>query len=300
MQLHHVPFWSTLLLEITETRSWSIFGYCTATMFITSMPFLKGLTFIMNCNFFIMRIKLGKGRPLVEPQYFITNQEFPNKAILVFTNSMVNAIKKLTKPIDEIKYPSNFPCRVMYKDAELSVLMPYYGAPATIFAFEIAIAYKINKFIIVGEAGAIDPRVKLTDLVLVSWGIREEGTSYHYKPSDYIPRINNYIQKELVKTIQERGYENKLHIGGVWSIDAVFRETEDKIKEFRNKGILCLDMESTALMTVADYRNVDIAILLVISDLLYGEKWITGWKTEELKFMEEEAVHIALETIYKL
>lgn len=59
-------------------------------------------------------------------------------------------------------------------------------------------------------------------------------------------------------------------------------------------------MESTALMTVADYRNVDIAILLVISDLLYSEKWITRWKTEELKFMEEEAVHIALETIYKL
>ncbi len=247
-----------------------------------------------------MWIKLGKGKPKVEPQYFITNQEFPNKAILVFTESMVEAIKKLTKPIDEIKYPSNFPYRVMYKDAQLSLLMPYYGAPATIVAFEIAIAYKINKFIIVGEAAAIDPKIKLADLVLPTWGIREEGTSYHYKPHDYIPKLDNYIQKELIKTIKERGYENKLHIGGVWSIDAFFRETEDKIEEYRNKGILCLDMESTALMTVADYRNVDIAILLVISDLLYGEKWISGWGTEELKNMEEEAVHIALETVYKL
>ncbi|MDT7892516.1 MAG: nucleoside phosphorylase [Thermoproteota archaeon] len=245
-------------------------------------------------------IKLGKGRPRVEPQYFISNLEFPNKAILVFTNTMVNAIKKLTKPIDEIKYPSNYPYRVMYKDAKLSVLGPCYGAPATIVAFEIAIAHKINKFIIVGEAAAIDPRVKLTDLVLPIWGIREEGTSYHYKPPDYIPKLNNYIQNELINTIKERGYENKLHIGGVWSIDAFFRETEDKIEEYRNKGILCLDMESTALMTVADYRNVDIAILLVISDLLYGEKWISSWRTEELRVMEEEAVHIALETIYKL
>jgi uridine phosphorylase len=142
-----------------------------------------------------MWIKLGKGKPKVESQYFITNQEFPNKAILVFTESMVEAIKKLTKPIDEIKYRSNFPYRVMYKDAKLSVLMPYYGAPATIVAFEIAIAYKINKFIIVGEAGAIDYKVKLADLVLPTWGIREEGTSYHYKPHDYIPRLNNYIQK---------------------------------------------------------------------------------------------------------
>jgi hypothetical protein len=40
--------------------------------------------------------------------------------------------------------------------------------------------------------------------------------------------------------------------------------------------------------------------MLVISDLLYGEKWISGWRTEELKNMEKEAVHIALETIYKL
>jgi purine-nucleoside phosphorylase len=80
---------------------------------------------------------------------------------------MVEAIKKLTKPIDEIKYPSNFPYRVMYKDAQLSLLIPYYGAPATIVAFEIAIAYKINKFIIVGEAAAIDPKIKLIDLVFL-------------------------------------------------------------------------------------------------------------------------------------
>jgi len=40
-----------------------------------------------------MWIKLGKGKPKVEPRYFITNQEFLNKAILVFTESMVEAIK---------------------------------------------------------------------------------------------------------------------------------------------------------------------------------------------------------------
>lgn len=247
-----------------------------------------------------MCISLGRGKPVVEPQQFISKMDFPSRSLLLFTSSMVDAVKKFVKPIDKIKYPSNRPFRAVYLDAEISVLTPFYGAPAAIFAFEMAVARGINKFIIVGEAGAIDPKLKITDLVLPNWGIREEGTSFHYKPSDYTPKINNYIYDELKKTIRERGYGDKLYIGGVWSIDAVFRETRDKVVKYRNKGILCLDMESTALMTVADYRNVDIAILLVISDLLYGEKWVSGWGSEKLKVMEEEAVKIALETLVKL
>ncbi|MEL9940668.1 MAG: hypothetical protein QW348_07570 [Ignisphaera sp.] len=45
---------------------------------------------------------------------------------------------------------------------------------------------------------------------------------------------------------------NKVIKGGVWTTDAIFRETIGKVIEYSSKRIYGVDMESTALMTVAE------------------------------------------------
>ena len=70
---------------------------------------------------------------------------------------------------------------------------------------------------------------------------------------------------------------------GIWTTDAIFRETKDKVIKYGSRNILGVDMESTALMTVAQYRKVKLAIALAISDELYGKEWKPGFKTKKLK-----------------
>jgi|GEM_PF-6795755 len=53
--------------------------------------------------------------------------------------------------------------------------------------------------------------------------------------------------------------------------DAIFRETEDKVEEYAKRGILGVKMESSALMTIASFRGVELAVALAVSDELYGE-----------------------------
>ncbi len=63
----------------------------------------------------------------------------------------------------------------------------------------------------------------------------------------------------------------------MWTIDAPFRETMDKVQEYARRGVLAVEMECTALMSIAAYRGINLAAVLVITDELFGEGWVQGF-----------------------
>jgi purine-nucleoside phosphorylase len=71
--------------------------------------------------------------------------------------------------------------------------------------------------------------------------------------------------------------------GTVWTTDAPYRETPSKIRRYREKGILAVDMEMSALMNLARYRCVGFEPLLVVSDELFDLKWRPGFRTPAFK-----------------
>ena len=74
-------------------------------------------------------------------------------------------------------------------------------------------------------------------------------------------------------------------------------ETRDKVVEYSRIGVLGVDMESTALMTVAAYRKVKLAVVAAVSDELYGEEWRKGFGTGKLRRTEKIVVKATLNTI---
>jgi len=68
-------------------------------------------------------------------------------------------------------------------------------------------------------------------------------------------------------------------------------------------GVYGVDMESTALMTVAEYRGVDLAIATLITDELYEGKWRTAFESKEnlrkAERTEKLLVQASLNTIVK-
>jgi len=45
--------------------------------------------------------------------------------------------------------------------------------------------------------------------------------------------------------------------GGVWTTDALYRETRDKVEAYGARSVLVVETEMTALMTVASYRGAE-------------------------------------------
>ncbi len=107
---------------------------------------------------------------------------------------------------------------------------------------------------------------------------------------------------ELEETIkgERKGKAFNIFKGGIWTTDALFRETEDKVEKYAKRGILGVEMESSALMTVGAFRGVELAVALAVSDELYGKKWNAGFGSEKLKKTEEALVRSALEVLASL
>ena len=49
------------------------------------------------------------------------------------------------------------------------------------------------------------------------------------------------------------------------------RETLDKITNYHNQGVLGVDMETSAMYTLGQVRNVEVCNLLVVSDELWNK-----------------------------
>jgi purine-nucleoside phosphorylase len=88
--------------------------------------------------------------------------------------------------------------------------------------------------------------------------------------------------------------------GTVWTTDAPYRETPMKVKTYQEKGVLAVEMEMSALMTLAMYRDVKLSGLLVVSDELFDLKWHSGFKSPELKKTTGLAGNVLLDLVKSL
>jgi len=165
---------------------------------------------------------------------------------------------------------------------QLSIAGPLMGAPAAAMFLETLIAWGARKFLYFGWCGAIAPQIKIGDIIVPTGAVIDEGTSRHYHadlnqtavPS---PGISDAIRQTLNEHAQP------FHDGLIWTTDAIFRETPAKVASFQQQGALGVEMETSALFTIADYHTVELGCVLVVSDELATLKWQPGFKDERFK-----------------
>ena len=68
------------------------------------------------------------------------------------------------------------------------------------------------------------------------------------------------------------------HTGAIWTTDAIYRETRQLVETHQQDGILAVEMELSALYSVAQFRRVALAGILVVSDELSSLDWRPGFK----------------------
>jgi len=253
-------------------------------------------------------ITLGLEEPVVDPKLWVEMEGLRvrcDRSLLVFWGRPFEIAKSLLADVEEeqkLKIPALRGAMGRYGGSEVCVYRLFIGSPAAVIAAELLIAVGVKKFLVFGGCGAIHPSVKIYDLVIPTWGIREEGASYHYLPPDVVPRPSERIVKVLEEELKPvaRSLGIGLHLGGVWTTDALFRETRDKVRKYSEMNVLCVDMESTALMSVAMYRGVELGIVHVVTDQLYGDKWTMYSDDNRMTKVEKEAVQTLIKVLNRI
>ena len=163
----------------------------------------------------------------------------------------------------------------------IGVAGPAVGAPQAVMILEKLIALGARRVIFLGWTGGLNPALSPGDLILPDEAISEEGTSRHYS-DERRSKPSSSLLRDITAALKEKDLSFKQ--GPVWSTDAPYRETVDKVKAFQSQGVLGVDMETSAIFTVSAFRGIEAAALLIVSDDLSKMTWRHGFR--EPRFLE--------------
>jgi purine-nucleoside phosphorylase len=179
----------------------------------------------------------------------------------------------------------------------VSLCGPFLGAPQAVMGMEKLIALGSRRIWALGWCGSIRSDLKVGDFILPTDAVSEEGTSQHYPIGEKKAGSDPELTRILGEALAHEGYVCRA--GTVWTTDAPYRETPSKVMEYGQKGILAVDMELSALMTLAVYRSVRLAGLLVVSDELADLKWRPGFRDPHFKAMSRFAAEFLFKFIHR-
>ncbi|MBW1759532.1 MAG: hypothetical protein JRI88_04295, partial [Deltaproteobacteria bacterium] len=124
----------------------------------------------------------------------------------------------------------------------VSLIGPFIGAPYAAILLENIIARGAKKIIFFGWCGAVSGDVKIGDIILPTGSVIDEGTSRHYKIEAHLKNSRSFLDGKddsclagpseyLLERTKKALIDSELefHEGRVWSTDAVYRETPEKV-----------------------------------------------------------------------
>ncbi len=174
-----------------------------------------------------------------------------------------------------------------HASSPLSLTGPFLGAPQAAMVMEKIIVLGAKRICVFGWCGSLQPDLKIGDIVIPLHAISEEGTSTHYPIGNREPGTDRGLNRILERALEQEGLPFRK--GTVWTTDAPYRETTSKVEAYRGKKVLAVEMEMSALMTLAVYRSVKLSGLLVVSDELFDFNWKRGFSSPLFKNRCEQA-----------
>lgn len=183
----------------------------------------------------------------------------------------------------------------------LCVTGPFLGAPYAVMLLESLIARGADKIIVLGWCGAISKTLAVGDIIVPVKSIVDEGTSCNYKTLDTELPVSS-PHKEFSQQVSEHLRSSGISIKEetIWTTDAIYRETRNKINHFHHMGAHAVEMECSALFSVAEYRKVQLASVLVVSDSVAFEDWNPGFGKKQFKAARKNACASVMEFAKKM
>lgn len=189
--------------------------------------------------------------------------------------------------------------KAVYKGADVALFMIDVGAPASAAMLEDVFMMGVKKAIVFGTCGVLDKSIDDCSIVIPNHAVRDEGTSYHYAPASDEIRVNEKYLDALTGMLDE--LRVKYTVGKTWTMDAIYRETPEKIKRRKEQGCICVDMECSANAAVASFRKKDLIQFFYAADNLDAEEWDIRSLTNHSKLEEKDRIAmIALELAVRI
>ena len=183
-----------------------------------------------------------------------------------------------------------------YNGKRISVQGTGMGIPSmSIYVTELIKDYGVKNLIRIGSCGAIKPEINLRDVILAEGASTDSQTNkLVFGGADFAAIANFELLLKAYNVVKEK--KMKVHVGNVLSSDIFYSDDPNFWKIWAKYGILGIDMEATALYSIAAKYGVNALTILTVSDqIIRGE----ATSSEERETGFSKMIEIALETVTK-
>jgi len=182
----------------------------------------------------------------------------------------------------------------LYKGKRVSIQGSGMGIPSiAIYASELISSYQVRRLIRVGSCGALQPDLKLRDIILAMAACTDSSfNKLRFRGMDYAPVASFRLLKNAYDVAVSKGIAVK--VGNILSSDNFYNAEPELWKLWAEYGVLAIEMESAALYTLAAQHHVEALTILTVSDsLVTGEEEPAEAREKAFTQMFEIALAIA-------
>lgn len=181
-----------------------------------------------------------------------------------------------------------------YKGERISVQGTGMGVPSiSIYANELIENYNVQKLIRVGTCGAIQKDINVRDVILAQGSTTDSQMNRMvFNGIDYAPLADFNLLKNAYDIGTKKGLP--MQVGNVFTSDTFYRDNAKEVNALlASYKVLAIEMETTALYTLAAKFNRQALSILTVSDHI-----VTGEETtaEERQTTFHDMMEIALDT----
>jgi len=181
-----------------------------------------------------------------------------------------------------------------YKGKRISVQGTGMGVPSiSIYVNELIRDYDVQKLMRVGTCGALQEDIELKDVILGMAASTDSSLNkIRFDGMDYSPIANFELLDQAYQYALKAG--KKVKVGNILTSDIFYNDDylADPFQKWKDFGILAVEMESSALYTLAAKYNRKALTILTVSDHIVKGEFCSA---EERQTAFTDMMEIALE-----
>jgi uridine phosphorylase len=198
----------------------------------------------------------------VQAHIRLTGEDRAKYALLPGDPGRIDHIKTFLSDVKELAYNREMrSISGVYKGIKVLAVSTGMGGASTGITVEELHNIGVEYMIRIGSCGALDPGMRLGDLLIVNGAVRDEGTSKAYVESTYPAIPDTQLLMNVIQAAKE--CRVPYYVGKARSHDSFYIDGEEEINKYWSKrGIMGSDMETAALFTIGSLRGVKTASIL--------------------------------------
>ncbi|UCE10280.1 MAG: hypothetical protein JSW61_15120 [Candidatus Thorarchaeota archaeon] len=209
--------------------------------------------------------KMSRDERIVRVLLGAKREDIPERLLLVSTSFILDRAKSLiskTKVVGRVTTGEFGHSRIGIVDIGM-------GTPSAAMMMEAVVRTDAEVLLRADFCGGLEEDHSVGDAFIAEKAIVGDGSGATYFGAEAVVGAHEGLTEYIKDILGEMKLTQ--HAGTIWTTDILMKQTKELLSEWVQKGASAVDMESTAILGIAEVEGVPAASLNCISDLpLHG------------------------------